>query len=844
MAATGTTPSELLIDINNVIRSKDQPNTITPDTHSGLLDNMVKVLSGDTYVNSAEYTQSASTITFTNTSGGTFDVTILPATDDVIYVSNSTGNDSTGAIGSKQTAFKTISAAVNYANTSGYTGDTALIYVLSDSYADDNIAYNGNFYFEEGAVVRSTPRNNADPKRVLFLFGTFDGVTNNTTKCSILGRGTFITDVCLDGNCWNLNPFFIQGSGVDLYIEAKSIEGYTSQPLTVGGSNNKITGKVSYLYSEFHSGGNKTLYIEGTGHEVILNIDELVFKSISGSTFTNSQGITLPNLVDSEVILNIDKITLDVGSNTGSHGIMIWEYVDSDASNSEIIINCRLLESTSNGIYEIDVSSGKYILNIDKIDSREDGILMLNRVNEPEQIGDRAFTVTFNGEIESKEGYAINISRQNQVGARHYFNGNFTTFDDSKSVIRINENDGEMYFDGIVRALGTGTTANGFQTTASLVNNPIIRNVIVKTEGAETFASTVANTFDVLGSLSLSHEANSAVTFTGSYELSGKTHVNELNINTLGSGTSVTNLGLDVFGNVVTGNTAQSFTGGTVTGDTIFTGGLSACTGGITTNIINACEGNGQLNLRNGGNDIVSLTNDNGTFSDTGIYISQDYGALYSDAYTSVWETSPNFITGYLSNVGIQISNQTGDTLFSKAGIIIGATATGSLTSATVAGGDSGANTLGSIINSSNSTISSGASNTVIIGGNNITGGADNTVYVSNLEVTGQANNPVHNNGSGSTFTLDFDNSNIQTVVLTGNTTMNNPSNVKNGASYTVIVKQSAGGPYTINSWGSNFKFESGTFPGLSTGTTSVDIITFISDDLGNLYGIAAYDFQ
>jgi hypothetical protein len=40
MATTATTPSELIIAIEQVIGSKTQPNSITPDTHSGLLDNI------------------------------------------------------------------------------------------------------------------------------------------------------------------------------------------------------------------------------------------------------------------------------------------------------------------------------------------------------------------------------------------------------------------------------------------------------------------------------------------------------------------------------------------------------------------------------------------------------------------------------------------------------------------------------------------------------------------------------------------------------------------------------------------------------------------------------------
>ena len=118
-----------------------------------------------------------------------------------------------------------------------------------------------------------------------------------------------------------------------------------------------------------------------------------------------------------------------------------------------------------------------------------------------------------------------------------------------------------------------------------------------------------------------------------------------------------------------------------------------------------------------------------------------------------------------------------------------------------------------------------------------------NTVYVPHLEIGGQANTPVYNSGTGTTFTLNFNNSNIQTITVTGNTTMNNPSNVKDGAVYTVIIKQGAT-TGTINSWDTNFKFEGGTAPTLTTNPYAVDIITFISDDVGNLYGLTAFDFQ
>jgi hypothetical protein len=71
---------------------------------------------------------------------------------------------------------------------------------------------------------------------------------------------------------------------------------------------------------------------------------------------------------------------------------------------------------------------------------------------------------------------------------------------------------------------------------------------------------------------------------TEKLHVSGNTKITgELNIGTIGSGSSVINLGLDSSGNVVTGTTSGStgggtFTGGTVTGQTIFQSGLTATT--------------------------------------------------------------------------------------------------------------------------------------------------------------------------------------------------------------------------------------------------------------------------
>ncbi len=134
--------------------------------------------------------------------------------------------------------------------------------------------------------------------------------------------------------------------------------------------------------------------------------------------------------------------------------------------------------------------------------------------------------------------------------------------------------------------------------------------------------------------------------------------------------------------------------------------------------------------------------------------------------------------------------------------------------------------------------------NIVIIGGNNITATSKNTVYVPNLEVTGQAYTPIHDNLTGSTsFIPDWNNSNVQILTLSGNTSISGGiATMKGGSSYTMIVKQSNGGSHSIT-WDSTYKWEDGLAPDLTYADGSVDILTFICDGT-NLHGLIAKNFQ
>lgn len=73
------------------------------------------------------------------------------------------------------------------------------------------------------------------------------------------------------------------------------------------------------------------------------------------------------------------------------------------------------------------------------------------------------------------------------------------------------------------------------------------------------------------------------------------------------------------------------------------------------------------------------------------------------------------------------------------------------------------------------------------------------------------------------------------TVTLGGNRALANPTNLINGASYILVVKQDATGNRTL-SFGSAYKFPGGVAPTLSTSANAVDIISFLSDGT-NMYG-------
>ena len=110
-------------------------------------------------------------------------------------------------------------------------------------------------------------------------------------------------------------------------------------------------------------------------------------------------------------------------------------------------------------------------------------------------------------------------------------------------------------------------------------------------------------------------------------------------------------------------------------------------------------------------------------------------------------------------------------------------------------------------------------------------------VWYGNLEVGGQVYSPAFAGGiASSTSSIDFDNGNFATLNCASSTFLANPSNLKSGTTYTLIVTNGA----NISGYGTVWKFAGGTEPTLSAGT---DVITCVSDGT-SLYATGLADFS
>jgi hypothetical protein len=110
------------------------------------------------------------------------------------------------------------------------------------------------------------------------------------------------------------------------------------------------------------------------------------------------------------------------------------------------------------------------------------------------------------------------------------------------------------------------------------------------------------------------------------------------------------------------------------------------------------------------------------------------------------------------------------------------------------------------------------------------------------VKITGQAYTELHANATN--LVVSWDDSNIQTVTISGSVPVFAPTNPKAGATYILAITQGAT-PVTVD-WNSLVKWPGGTAPTLSAVTGKIDVITLICYDdsttNGLYYGSATLD--
>jgi hypothetical protein len=112
-----------------------------------------------------------------------------------------------------------------------------------------------------------------------------------------------------------------------------------------------------------------------------------------------------------------------------------------------------------------------------------------------------------------------------------------------------------------------------------------------------------------------------------------------------------------------------------------------------------------------------------------------------------------------------------------------------------------------------------------------------------NVKITGQAYTELHTEASAATITPDWNNGNVYTTELTNaSTTFADPTNIKPGATYIIILKQDGTGSRTV-SWGTKYKFPGGTAPTLTTGANKADVITLVAYSTDILMCTSVLDF-
>ena len=118
--------------------------------------------------------------------------------------------------------------------------------------------------------------------------------------------------------------------------------------------------------------------------------------------------------------------------------------------------------------------------------------------------------------------------------------------------------------------------------------------------------------------------------------------------------------------------------------------------------------------------------------------------------------------------------------------------------------------------------------------------GSDNVVRATRPTVKNVAET-TQTLSDGANIAWDMDSGGFATVTITANRQLSNPTNMRNGASYILIVKQDGSGGHTLT-YDTAYKWPSGTAPTVAAGVNAISILTFISDGT-SMFGVGQTAF-
>jgi hypothetical protein len=285
---------------NNISLNSVSATTISATTYQNLPK--------DIFVTGGTYNNSNGTSTFTNNSGGTFNVTgystgaSLPYSN-VIFVDGINGNDSTAITGRFDKPCQTVSQASTMANliTKSST-DKALIYIRKGTYSFNGSLQNYLDYYCEAGVT--------------FTSGSVSDQTYGAVVSNFYGYAVF----------QNTDVFITQASSVNFEFDYMSNVGSAFIIIPASGLAT-VNIKANYIYTS----------TSGTGYgSTIRNNSNVVFNVSRGIESVHST-IDIRNH-SGDIVINCPKIYLSTGNIYGGNfkqGLILY----STNSDSKVIIN-------------------------------------------------------------------------------------------------------------------------------------------------------------------------------------------------------------------------------------------------------------------------------------------------------------------------------------------------------------------------------------------------------------------------------------------------------------------------------------------------------------------------